>query len=169
MIRKLWLAVLIFSVAPAAFASPQPGQELWKGTPYEQVFSFAALNGVGILNGRAGYGINGYIGFKILHEGFVNDINDQVHLEFLGGPLFVSGGTAFNLAAWMRWDFHKDEMWTFYGAGGLGTLFSGASLGNLTRIFPRVGIGAMWRPLVGMSFRMEVTGDFIGLGIAVQL
>lgn len=149
----------------AAIADPQGTDEMWKGSPYERNVSLAIVQGIGFPNGAVGYAVNGYLGIKVLHKGFVPDINNQVFAELFFGGLF-GGGDGTTLGAQLRWDLHKDYLWTFYAVGGLGVGIYGTAPAKTTNLFPRIGVGAFWHLFEGLSFRTEVTESLIAIGIA---
>lgn len=149
----------------AAYASPEPEPEMWKGKPYDAVFGFSFMPGLGIAGPVAGFALNGAISVKIAHEGFIKDINDQAHLEVMGGPLFMSGVTAAVFSMHLKWDFVKNEFWTFYSVGGVGALF----LTGQDIAYPRFGVGAVWNPFEFLGFRAELSHEFTGVGIVYTL
>ena len=85
---------------------------------------------MGILDNHAGFALFPTVSKKIVHHGFIPDITNYVSIEIQGGPLFVSGGTAFIYSAHLRWDFDQDSQWALYGLGGLGGDITGAALGD---------------------------------------
>lgn len=144
---------------------PAHASEDWKGEPYLDEFSTSVLSGIGWVNGVVGFGLHGTVAKKILHRGFIDDLNDQVFIETQFGALFVTGGTAFPWSVHLRWDFHQNTLWTFYATGGLGGTFTGAALGNITQFFPRFGVGAYWNKFEFVSVRFLLNQDFIGAGV----
>jgi hypothetical protein len=160
---RVSLGLLLLTAS--AQAEPTSTEEMWKGSPYDHNLSLAILQGIGFPSGSVGYAVNGYLGIKLLHQGFVPDINDQVFGELFFGGLF-GGGDGINFGAQLRWDIHKDYLWTFYGVGGLGVGIYGTAPARTTRFFPRVGVGALWNLFEGLSFRAEVTESLIGVGVA---
>ncbi len=158
------LGLTLFT-ALSAKADPQSTDEMWKGSPYDRNVSLAIIQGLGFPNGSVGYAVNGYLGIKVLHKGFVPDINNQVFAELFFGGLF-GGGDGTNLGAQLRWDIHKDYLWTFYAVGGLGVGIYGNAPLKTTQVFPRIGVGAFWHLFEGLSFRAEVTESLIAIGIA---
>lgn len=161
--RFALLSVLFFSLV--AKADPQSSEEMWKGSPYSNHVSLAVLQGVGFPSGSVGYQVNGYLGVKILHDGFVPDINDQVYIEGMFGGMFGGGGATL-FSAHLRWDLTKDYLWTFYALGGMGIGTYGTAPFRATRFYPRVGVGAFWNLFNHLSFRAEVAQDMVAVGIA---
>jgi hypothetical protein len=174
------LAVLLSSVcaaaAPKAAAKTQPetassiepGTESsadFKGNSEPSEFSIGAMPGAGILDNHVGFAILGTASKKIVHRGFVPDINDSVSIEVEMGPLFVSGSAAFQYSGHLRWDFEKDTWWTLYALGGLGGDITGASLGDRFELYPRFAMGAMWKIGQNFALRGELSHEFIGIGI----
>ncbi len=149
----------------AAYANPEPEAEIWKGKPYDTVFGFSFMPGFGFFGAQAGFALNGAVSVKVMHEGFIKDINDQVHLEIMGGPLFLTGVTAARFSLHLKWDFIKNEFWTFYSVGGMGATFlAGSNVG-----YPRFGIGTVWNPFEFLGFRAELSHEFTGIGIVYSL
>ncbi len=178
--RRALLALLIsFSFALSSFAAPAvpatPGSNLepeapqWKGKPYDTRFQFSALTGVGLMGANTGFSLYGAAAYKLLHEGFLEDINDQVYLEVMGGPIFVSGNVGGVVSGHLRWDFHRTEIWSFYALGGIGFEFGGLALGNIKMFHPRFGAGVMWNLFEFLSFRGEVSHEFTGIGVVYLL
>lgn len=158
--------------APATLSSIEPGTESaedFKGKDEPSEFGLGALAGMGILDNHVGFALLGAASKKIVHRGFISDITNSVSIEVEMGPLFVSGGTAFQYSGHLRWDFEKDAQWTFYALGGLGGDITGASLGDRFELFPRFGIGAMWKIGQNFNLRAELSHEFIGLGIIFPL
>src|SRR5690349_16359031 len=114
-------AVPAKSAASNVDLGPEP--EPWKGKPYDFKFNLSVMAGAGIIGSQVGFGLNGLVAFKIDHDGFLDDINDQVFLELSGGPVFMQGSTLGAWSAHLRWDFHKNETWSFYAIGGFGGNF----------------------------------------------
>lgn len=171
-LSTLLLALLISPLAlaerPAKPAVPATSETAaaesnqWKGKPYDTRFQFAALTGLGVMGAGTGFALYGAAAYKILHEGFIDDVNDQTYLEIQAGPLFVGGPIAANFSMHLRWDFHKNDMWTFYSLGGVGMQLLGTT-SNF--IYPRIAVGTMWNLFEFMSFRLEVSHEFMGAGV----
>lgn len=172
--QNLFLGLLFSHVAVAASpakpaVSLEPEPEAWKGKPYATLFQFSFMSGVGLLGSSVGLPLNGAVAVKIAHQGFVDDINDQAYLELMGGPLFVSNTLVGTYSLHLRWDFHKNDYWTFYSLGGLAAEFGGPLVGNYRSFHPRFGIGAMWNLFEFLSFRGEISHEFTGVGISYLL
>lgn len=134
----------------------------WKGTPYPHKFTAGAMFGLGIMDNQAGFGIPISVSYKILHEGFIPDINDQVHFEVQMGPLIRSSQTDLTYSGHLRWDFHKTYEWSLYALGGIAGMFTHGA-----RIYPRMAGGIQWHLFERASFRCEFSHEFIGLGVQV--
>lgn len=165
----LTVLTLAFLFSLSSLAEEPPQEEQWKGTPYSNDFALGVLGGIGHVNGTAGFSLPLTVSAKIAHEGFLDDINDQVHIELAVGPLFVSGGTVVEYSLHMRWDFHKNYLWSLYAVGGFGGKFSGSSLGSIARLYPRTGVGVMYNLFETVSFRTEFSHELIGVGVIVLL
>ncbi|MCB0403423.1 MAG: hypothetical protein KDD51_01460 [Bdellovibrionales bacterium] len=144
------------------FSHYSPAAEEWKGDPLQTNLSFAAMAGAGVIGGTVGFGLTGAIAVKIAHEGFIPDINDQVFLEFQGGPLFLAPSAAAVYGLFMRWDFHKNDDFSLYSLGGVGGTV------NPTRVYPRVALGMIYRLSGDLALRAELSHEFIGAGIAID-
>lgn len=158
------LALAIGLAAPKASA-----EEAWKGAPPPTSLSLAAMAGAGVLDSAVGFGLNGAVGIKILNEGFIPDINDQVYLEGQFGVTFMRGSSVIPWGLFLRWDFHKDEALTLYSLGGLGGTITSAALGSRTLFYPRVALGVVWRAFGDIGIRAEVSHEFAGAGVVVDL
>jgi hypothetical protein len=156
--------------APAEKAAPASTKvEDFKGTPLDSEFTLGGMAGVGQVSDNAGFTIYGTAAKKIVHHGFVPDINNQVFLEAAVGPWLKPGSSAFIYSLHLRWDFQKDSEWTLYSITGLGGYFTGQSMGNSTVLYPRFGAGAFWRIDTGLKIRMEISHEFIGVGVSFHL
>ncbi|MEZ4751290.1 MAG: hypothetical protein R3B54_11930 [Bdellovibrionota bacterium] len=162
MTRKISGFLLVATFALSLMAQPLRAEEEWKGKPLPTNMSFAAMAGAGVIGGTVGFGLTGAIAFKIAHEGFIPDINDQVFLEFQGGPLFLSPSAAATYGLFLRWDFHKNEDFSLYSLGGFGGTI------NPTRVYPRVALGLIYRLSGDFALRAELSHEFIGAGLAID-
>ena len=169
MIMTRLIAALALACSLLAISEPARAAEDFKGKEDPSEFDLGAMGGMGILDNHVGFELLGTASKKIVHHGFVNDINNSVSIEVELGPLFVSGGTAFAYSAHLRWDFVKDTEWTFYALGGLGGDITGASLGDRVELYPRFGVGAMWKIGQNFNFRGEISHEFVGLGVVFPL
>jgi len=160
--QRLFL-LFILTLATVGMAA-----EDWKGPSPGHQFTVGGLGGLAMVDGTAGFALLGNAGVKILNRGFVPDINDQVFLEADLGPVFFSGFTDLLVDTHLRWDFHKDDDWTFYALGGLEGLFSSGTLGH-NQVNPRFGIGTIWELWQGVAVRAEVSNDLLALGITLYL
>lgn len=168
-LQLLTLVLLISGVAHGANAAKavnlDPEPEQWKGKPYDSTFQFSALTGLGVNGASTGFSIYGGASVKIAHTGFLDDVNDQAHVEVQAGPLFNSGVTSLVINGHLRWDFHKNDLWSFYALGGLGM----TSSPGLTLFYPRFGIGAIWNLFEFLGFRAELSHELMAVGISYQL
>jgi hypothetical protein len=143
--------------------------EDFKGKDEPSEFGVGAMPGMGILDNHVGFSLLGTASKKIVRRGFVPDITNSVSIEVEMGPLFVSGGTAFQYSGHLRWDFVKDSVWTLYAIGGLGGFVTGASLGDRFELFPRFGAGAILKVAQNFGLRGEFSHEFVGVGILFPL
>lgn len=165
MIKRIvgsWCFVLL-SLTGLVFA------EDWKGSPSEKEFSFGLQGGLGIWDGAPGVGVAGSVGKKILNQGFVPEINNQVFVETQFGPLYVKSHFTFMYGIHLRWDFQKDERWALFALGGLGGNITTAALGSRWDFYPRFGIGAFLNIDQRFRIRFEVSHEFTSVGAVFLL
>lgn len=148
-----------------AGVSIEPEPEQWKGKPYDSQIQLGGMAGMSVVGASLGFTVLATGAFKIIHQGFLDDVNDQVHIELAAGPLFLAGSVGLMYGAHMRWDFHKNDIWSFYALGGFGGIIIGPSLARTFEFYPRFGIGALWNLFDTISFRAELSHEFTGLGI----
>ncbi len=153
------------AVSSAPVAASYGGMEPWKGSLSPGGFDFGALAGVGIIDSTAGFAFVGTAAVKLMERGFAADLSNTPLIEVQAGPLFVSGGTSFMMNAHLRWDFNKDEQWTFYGLGGVGTQVTSRSLGDRFIVYPRFGVGTLWSIQPAIRLRAEISHELIALGV----
>ena len=78
-----------------------------------------------------------------------------------------SSQTGMQYSAHLRWDFTYNEFWTFYGLGGIGGFTIPKAFGSSTfTIHPRFGAGVEYQTKTALMFRGELSGDFMGFGVA---
>jgi hypothetical protein len=174
----LFLAVLSTTTAFAASSSSplndtkhravvaeEPSTESgvdWKGRPDPNQFDFGIVAGLGLVDGSAGFVLAPSISTKILKHGFIEgELNDSVSIEGQGGPVFLTGTTAFMFSAHLRWDFQRNQDWTLFGLGGVG----GAAYSGHFEMYPRFGVGAFWNFGQNFGFRFEISHEQIAVGM----
>ncbi len=168
----LGFIVVIFLIAVVTLTSVVSAQEIessaepWKGTPPDKEIHVGALAGLGIIDTTPGFALIGMASKKILSEGWIPDINDQVFIEAEIGPMFNSGHTYWIFSGHLRWDFVRDDQWTFFALGGLGGNITGASLGDRAAVFPRIGVGAFYRVADNLLIRGELSHELIAAGVS---
>lgn len=147
--------------------------ESWKGVPAETEISLGALAGVGVVDGYAGVGLMGNFAKKIVHQGFIPELNNQVFVEAEFGPIFLkpkdSMQTSWGYSLHLRWDFQKDLNWTLYAIGGLGGVFTSEDLGKRAELYPRFGVGAFLYLRDEFSLRGEISHEFTAIGASFHL
>jgi len=153
------------SPGATGLSGPSVSHEDWKwpADPSEAHFGF--LMGLGVLDSSAGVALLGTASKKIVHQGFVPDLNNSVSIELQAGPLFIEGGRAFAYSTHLRWDFRRDGLWTFYSLGGVAGHVTNNSQGNRFLMFPRFGVGAMRDSSLGFAMRGELSHEFITFGL----
>ncbi len=159
MFLLFFLSLATVGVAAEDWRGPSPGHELTVG----------GLSGLAMVDGAVGFALLGNAGIKLLKRGFIPNVNDQVFLESDVGPVFFSGSTDLFVDAHLRWDFHRDEDWTFYALGGIEGLFTMNGLLGHSQVNPRFGIGTIWEPWQGIAVRAEVSDELLALGITLYL
>jgi hypothetical protein len=138
----------------------------WKGHPESSDLTLGVLGGWTGGTATPSFNLLGSLSAKVAREGFIPDINDTASLEFQAGPLWDNMGfTYFNMSTHLRWDFQKDETWTFYALGGV-AFVTGHGPFNL---FPRVGLGAMYDMSKSFVLRFEFSREILGVGVSVPL
>ncbi len=173
------LAVLIISiralsVSPAYAADEnystiqtanKVSAEDWKGAerPYNLTAS-AILLGGGLIDSALGWPVALGLSYRFMPEGWLEDINDSVSMEFVGGTLMVKGSDPFIYSLHFRWDFIKDSAWTFFALGGLGGAKTGDGYGNNFRIHPRLGVGTFFFVRENIAARAEISHELFALG-----
>lgn len=142
----------------------------WKGHVEQSDIAVGALAGAGIIDARAGFVTLITASAKVLKEGFLDDeVADAVSLELQGGPLFISGTSAFQYSAHVKWDFRHDAHLGFYAIGGVGGHITSAALGSRFILLPRFGAGTTYKIAPNFDLRAEVSHETIAVGVAVPL
>lgn len=157
----------------APTAAPTAGAvEDWKGTSPTNEFTLGAHTGLAIINDQAGFAVLASAAKKIMNRGFVPDINDQLFVELQIGPVFVQSTTALFCGMHLRWDFYKDDDWSFFALGGLGITQTSSGFptgGSQSQVYPRFGVGAVWSFADIVAVRLELSHEFIGAGLQFSL
>lgn len=147
------------------FSDNEPFKGASDGTQF--MAGFGA--GLGIISGQPAFDVLGFVAKKIVDRGFVPDINDSVWVELQTGPAITQGVLAIPYSAHLRWDFTRDEQWTFFATGGLGGTVVGISAPSTrVEIFPRFGVGALLHIFPGIALRGDLSHEFTGVGAAFQ-
>ena len=164
MLRSLLVAFcVLLSLSQSAWS------EDFKGKSSAVEWTMGAMTGLGVLDSAGGFALVGNVARKIVHRGFIPDINDQVFVELQMGPLWMKGATALFYSTHLRWDFRKDAEWTFYALGGLGGHFSPRALGDHATLLPRLGVGAFWRVAPLVNLRGEFSHELLAVGVSYAL
>lgn len=143
--------------------------EDWKQTNLPPLYHFGALTGLGIIDSYGGLALLGTASMTVVDHGFIPEVSDSIAAEIEMGPVFVASHTAFWYSAHMRWDFRKDSDWTFYALGGLAGNDTPEGMGGHFEIWPRVGLGTIWKITPTVSMRAELSHEFTGLGVVFPL
>jgi len=160
----LVLASLVLITAGAASAAPAKSSD-FKGASPSGELTVGALAGLSII-GTEGFGLIGNVGKRIVERGFAPDVNNQVYIEGQFGPVFgLAGTTGWHYSAHLRWDFPKDDQFTFYGLGGVG----GSIVASTFRLHPRFGVGGFFYFDSYLAIRAELSHELIGAGISYRL
>lgn len=138
--------------------------EDWKGPSRSNELSVGFSTGYGSVENLGGISVRVNGAKKILNRGFVPDINNQVYIEADVGPVFRDGSDPFLYSVHARWDFQKDETWTFFALGGLAghvvSIDGKAKIG----FYPRLGVGAFFRITDLVAVRADVSHELITVG-----
>ncbi len=161
--------VVLISVLFASFSIFENCySEDWKGKTQTTPLEVGTMAGGSLYGTSANWTWLGTAAFLVLPHGFVEDLDDRVWAEVELGPTFFSEGsgsqTGLQYSAHVRWDFTRDESWTFYGLGGIGGFYPPKTLGGLT-VAPRFGVGAEFQTKISMLFRVELSHEFFGAGV----
>jgi hypothetical protein len=168
--RKILSPVLIaFALVSASATSPAHAAEDWKGKSDGSEVHLGVITGLGIIDFNPGYILLGTASKKIVKSGFAPEITNSVSIETEMGPMFVAGGALFSYSLHLRWDFEKDEKWTFYAIGGAGGYIAGSSFSSSFMLFPRVGLGTFYRVNDLILIRGEVSHELIAAGVTIPL
>jgi hypothetical protein len=141
----------------------------WKQTNLPPLYHFGAMSGLGVIDSYGGFALLGTASMTVIDHGFIPEVSDSVAAEIELGPVFTSAHTAFWYSMHMRWDFRKDSDWTFYALAGLAGNDTPESLGGHFEIWPRVGLGTIWKVSSSVSMRAELSHEFTGLGVVFPL
>lgn len=154
-----------------AAASPKAietdSSEDWKGQPDSSEVHLGALTGLAILDFTTGFALLGTASKKIIHHGFINEINDSVSIETELGPVFTQSTAIFSYSLHLRWDFEMNEKWTFYALGGLGGYITGSTFNNSFAMFPRFGLGTFFRVSDLILIRGEISHELVAAGVTI--
>ena len=146
--------------------------ELWKGHTTVRPLEVGLLSGFSIYGDQANWGVLPAVAKLIKEKGFAEDIDNRVWIEGQLGPTFFSNHgvskTGMQYSAHLRWDFTMNEIWTFYGLGGLGGFFLPSTYSSGFTLHPRFGAGAIYQTKTALMLRGEVSAEFIGAGVALQ-
>ena len=165
--------VILFSVAlisPLANAA-----ENWKGTTQTSPIELGTMGGMALYGSSAHWSWLGTAAYLIQPNGWIDDIDERIWAEIQIGPTFFSqnavSSTGMQYSAHLRWDFTYNQDWTFYALGGLGGFYLPTNLGGngvkgYPTIAPRFGVGAEFQTKLPMMFRVELSHEFIGAGVA---
>lgn len=163
-IYRIWLVCLVGLVGANASYADEAAED-WKGKSETSEVSFGALAGMGLIDSNVGFSLLGTASKKIIKSGFAKDMSNSVSIEAALGPVFIAGTTALAFSGHLRWDFQKDDKWTFYALGGLGGNMLSVNSVNRFELFPRFGIGSFYSITTSVRLRAEVTHDLIGIGV----
>ena len=155
------LALLLCAFPAIAAEKSDKAAEPWKGPSPKERVTVGGMVGAGVLDARVGFSVLPTAAIRLVERGFAQDLNDQVFLEAQAGPLFFSGYTAFQYHVHLRWDFNRNEDWTFFAKGGLGGILGSGR----TVFYPHFGIGAIWNVFAKFGVRAELSHEFTGAGI----
>ena len=157
------------SSAPAVRSVPMATPENWKGKLSDRDWEVGGIAGLALIEPNYGIALQAQISKRLFSEGWVEDITNPVAIEISFGPAFVKGHAPFTLATQLRWDFERDQEWTFFAVGGLGAQFTGAELGDRSLVHLRFGVGAFKQLDERLRLRMEASHEVLGVGVTYAL
>ena len=158
-----------FSVEAAERDIPSviaPASPTWKGPLPSTVFQLGVSAGMGFVVDDVGGTLQGRASFRIVEEGFIPDVSDQVFLEGLFGYMRIPNFNSLQYGVHLRWDFHATPDWTVFAIGGLGgsiVLYNARN--TLWILRPRFGIGVFYHLIRNARLRADLASDFITLGV----
>ncbi len=157
------------AVSERAIERTTDRHEDWKGPADASRFNLGVIQGIGIIDTIGGYAFVGTASAKILDRGFAPDLNNSLHAEVQIGPFFASGVSAWIFGSHLRWDFVKDDHWTFYALGGIGG--NNLTVANVSRtaLYPRFGAGAIYGIHDKFSVRAEISHELTAVGVMFYL
>lgn len=163
--KKLWIALLLtLAFSQSSFA------ENWKGHTDTSPIELGTMGGMSLYGSKASWSWLGTAAVLIQPDGWIEDIDERVWAEIQLGPTFFSlnglNQAGMQYSAHLRWDFTYDQDWTFYALGGLGGYYLPSMLGGTMTVHPRFAGGAEFQTKLAMVFRMELSHEFIGAGVA---
>jgi hypothetical protein len=146
-------------------------EELWKGKPPEGEVSFGLGAGLAPLGSSGGFVSILHLGKKIVHTGFVPDINNQVWIEAAGGFHYGFNSTWWSglFSAHLRWDFIINPEWTLMAMGGVGGWFNNVGGFTTVVVHPRIAAGAVYYFTPQVGLRIDVSHEWTTLGLQVRL
>lgn len=144
---------------------------LFKGLPFIHKQNISA--GIGI-NYFDSLGVQTRYAYRILDNGFVDDVNDSFYIEGGAGLTFYgtvnsqTHVTGFNLLATARWDFQYNLEWTLFANLGFG--FNGISKVQNRDVpgggfFPAIGVGTVYSVTDEMGIRFDLSYQYLGIGL----
>ncbi|HRK01862.1 MAG TPA: outer membrane beta-barrel protein [Oligoflexia bacterium] len=146
--------------------------DAFKGRPRTNEHELGA--GLG-LNYFSDFGFQARYAYRAMPEGFIEGVNDAFLIEGGVGMTFYGrvkseNVTGVHFFAAGRWDFTKDELWTFFGTLGLGYNATSIDTGDVKGggIFPVVGVGALYEINSDWAVRADFSYHFLGLGMAYR-
>ena len=163
--KKYLILLFAFSFISSSFA------ENWKGNTVSSPIEIGTMAGMSLYGSKASWSWLGTGAYLIEPKGWIDDIDDRLWVELELGPTFFSQSgsnqTGMQYAAHLRWDFTMDENWTFYALGGIGGYHLPTAIngGGMT-VNPRFGVGAEYQTKLPLMFRMELSHEFLGAGVA---
>jgi len=171
---KKWVMTVAVSIALgfASISNAQAAGEPWKGHTEVRPFELGMMAGAAIYGTEVNWSALATAAYLLKDKAFVEDLDDRIWVELELGPTFFSTSnsnqTGFQYSTHLRWDFSYNEFWTVYGLGGFSGYGLPKSLGGSFTFHPRFGAGVEYQTKAALSFRGEVSAEFIGLGIALN-
>lgn len=169
----IFIALLSLVVSHQASAATPALQQVSTGEDYKSYhpdhrFTLGVSGGLGLVDTSGGFTLIGNAATQIVKSGFIPDIVNPVFLEVEFGPLFTSGTTVWMYSTHLRWDFVKDQDWTFFAIGGFGGNIVTEKIGDRVAFHPRFGVGAFYHT-GAITWRGEFSHEIITVGISFPL
>ena len=179
------LLASVVAVAPARAQTP-PEFIVQDPAKHTRPQTLDAVASLGAFFGYAHFGVGGWYGLPLLHDGFVPELNDALYLEagamfegYSGKAICSYSGIAATPMGGARWSVYLTPEWTVFATGKLGFSFASASVdcGNglvgkgspMSGLAGNVGLGAYWKFSDAFAARFELGYYGLSAGAGIEL